>query len=372
MFVGICFVFGALSLQLANGAPQNKNSDSSIVFPGPVQDVSRRYANNTNLPDKCKNQNYCTVKPDDYPQELFNQMFKGKYKEPIFQPTYVMTDDRQGDPEDMDDCESKVEFEQLFKVKSQAGEWFTVVQAPDEHFLQMVRIETCLNPGGSCFKEFEGPSEFQVICKQKYNAWEFLVQDGKSGTKKIHVELPVAVQMNLSTIQSKPYVDVLKFRTLSMPDSCAKEDATYCFERDAQYPTAAVENLLSKINKLSIDNSFYNERLGYESPDCPSNRTDKPIHYIIDDSDTVRAVIQAPQKFEQLYTVEKCIQEGKIKRDTSHFGLNTTLVEHDMECVNMRMKFDFVVLGESWQTLEIVQVKGGIPVCCRCRKMDKK
>ncbi|XP_026737108.1 uncharacterized protein LOC113500487 isoform X2 [Trichoplusia ni] len=191
MFVRICFVFCALSgLKLVCGAPQ-KDADSAIVFPGPVQDVSSRYGNDSNVPDKCKNLNFCNIKPKDYPQETFNKMFKGKIKEPIFQPTFVMTDDRQGDYEDMDDCESTISFERLYQVKAGDGKWHTVVQAPDENYLQMVRIETCVETGASCFKEFEGPLEYQTTCKQKLNAWEFLVHNGKSGTITIKVELPV-------------------------------------------------------------------------------------------------------------------------------------------------------------------------------------
>ncbi|XP_026737109.1 uncharacterized protein LOC113500487 isoform X3 [Trichoplusia ni] len=191
MFVRICFVFCALSgLKLVCGAPQ-KDADSAIVFPGPVQDVSSRYGNDSNVPDKCKNLNFCNIKPKDYPQETFNKMFKGKIKEPIFQPTFVMTDDRQGDYEDMDDCESTISFERLYQVKAGDGKWHTVVQAPDENYLQMVRIETCVSPGSSCFKEFENGHE--IICHQQYNKWEFMVKDdtSESKTKRLIVDLPV-------------------------------------------------------------------------------------------------------------------------------------------------------------------------------------
>lgn len=60
-----------------------------------------------------------------------------------------------------------------------------------------------------------------------------------------------------------------------------------------------------------------------------------------------------------------------MKQDSSNF-LNLTLSHHDMECVTMRMNFDFIVLSENGRGLERVQAKGGIPVCCRCRQMDKK
>ncbi|CAH1637306.1 unnamed protein product [Spodoptera littoralis] len=176
------------SLQLANGASTTKDGDSSIVFPGPTQDIKNRYGNV--VPEKCKDMNFCTVKPNDYPQDLFNKIFKGKFKEPIFQPTFMMTDDRQGDPDEVDDCDTVVTFEPLYKVKSLEGEWRTVVQAPEENYLQMVRIESCKSVGSACFTSFRDPTGLKPFCKQKYSVWEFLVHDGKNGTEKIKVNLP--------------------------------------------------------------------------------------------------------------------------------------------------------------------------------------
>ncbi|KAJ8727371.1 hypothetical protein PYW07_001490 [Mythimna separata] len=191
MFVGIYFVFCALSsLQLTNGAVTKTNGDSSIVFPGPTQDVSNRHGT-VDVPDKCKGKNFCTVKPADYPQELFNKLFKGKFKEQAFQPTYVMTDDRQGDPDEMDDCDTTVTYEPLFTVKTNEGDWRTVVQAPEENYLQMVRLESCNRVGNSCFTDFRLPLGLQTLCTQKYNVWEFLVHDGKDGTEKVKVNLPM-------------------------------------------------------------------------------------------------------------------------------------------------------------------------------------
>lgn len=43
---------------------------------------------------------------------------------------------------DSDKC-FHLQFEPLYKVKSLEGEWRTVVQAPEENYLQMVRIESC-------------------------------------------------------------------------------------------------------------------------------------------------------------------------------------------------------------------------------------
>ena len=55
------------------------DDDSMIVFPGPIQDLSNRHGN-SDVAEICKDKNFCTVKPDDYPQELFNTIFKGKFK----------------------------------------------------------------------------------------------------------------------------------------------------------------------------------------------------------------------------------------------------------------------------------------------------
>nr|XP_021200738.2 uncharacterized protein LOC110384033 [Helicoverpa armigera] len=192
MFLGFYLVFCALnSLHLTNGATTKKKVDySTIIFPGPIQDLSNRYGT-PNISDRCKNQNFCTVKPDDYPEELFNNLFKGKFKEPVFQPTYVMTDDRQGDPDDMDNCDSTVVYEPLYNVKTRQGDWRTVVQAPKENYVQMVRLETCNEVGSVCFTEFKVPLGLQPFCKQKYSVWEFLVHDGNDGTEKIKVDLPI-------------------------------------------------------------------------------------------------------------------------------------------------------------------------------------
>lgn len=193
MFVGIYFILiASCSLDLTNGRVPNKDDpdNTKIIFPGPIQDLSDRY-DAQNVTDPCKGLDYCTIKPKDYPQELFNKMFKGKYKEPIFQPTYIMTDNRQGDPDEKDDCDSTVTYEPLYKVRTQAGDMRTVVQAPEENFLQLVRIESCNNAGSSCFNSFRTPADLQTLCKQKYSVWEFLVHDEKDGTEKVKVDLPI-------------------------------------------------------------------------------------------------------------------------------------------------------------------------------------
>ncbi|KAJ8733496.1 hypothetical protein PYW08_001794 [Mythimna loreyi] len=191
MSVRIYFVFCALSsLQLAKGAVTKTNSDATIVFPGPTQDVSNRRGT-VDIPDKCKDKNFCTVKPDDYPQELFNKLFKGKFKEPPFQPTYVMTADRQGDPDEMDDCETTITYEPLYQVKANDDDWRTVVQAPEENYVQLVRLEACNRVGSSCFTDFRLPLGLETLCTQRYAVWEFLVHDGKNGTERVTVDLPV-------------------------------------------------------------------------------------------------------------------------------------------------------------------------------------
>lgn len=67
-------------------------------------------------------------------------------------------------------------------------------------------------------------------------------------------------------------------------------------------------------------------------------------------------------------TISYSRNEGRITRDTPHFLKSTTLQQFNIECVSTRMNYDFFVLSEdSDNKMEIVQAKGGIPVCCRCR-----
>ncbi|XP_075971340.1 uncharacterized protein LOC142973489 [Anticarsia gemmatalis] len=204
MFVGIRFVFIALcSFQLSIAAVTKKDDDyTKIVFPGPIQDLSTRYGT-PNKTDPCAGLTYCTVKPDDYPQELFNKMFEGKYKEPIYQPTYIMTDDRQGDPDEVDNCEVTVTYEPLYKVSNKQGVWRTVVQAPEKNFLQMVRLETCNEIGSSCFEPFQAPVDLQTSCKQTYGVWEFLVhaEDGSSEPAKFKADLPICCSCHYKPIK---------------------------------------------------------------------------------------------------------------------------------------------------------------------------
>ncbi|XP_026737556.1 uncharacterized protein LOC113500854 [Trichoplusia ni] len=163
------------------------------------------------------------------------------------------------------------------------------------------------------------------------------------------------------------------FDDYEMPESC--EGMSFCFEKGDNYPDDKVAELLKDINFLQVESKDSQDftigsRNGfeYDEPDCPSNATEQPIHYILDESDTVRVVVQMPGRFQQIYTTKWCLNEGRITRDTPHFLKSTTLQQFNIECVSTRMNYDFFVLSEdSDNKMEIVQAKGGIPVCCRCR-----
>lgn len=77
----IKYVLKNLSSQLQNIEILyvSDNINPQIVFPGPVQELGNRFGS-LNETDPCAGQNYCTIKPANYPQELFNKMFKGKFK----------------------------------------------------------------------------------------------------------------------------------------------------------------------------------------------------------------------------------------------------------------------------------------------------
>ncbi|CAH0605601.1 unnamed protein product [Chrysodeixis includens] len=153
-----------------------------------------------------------------------------------------------------------------------------------------------------------------------------------------------------------------------MPESC--EGKTFCFDKGDSYPDDKVAELLQNITLLQVESVKIGSRNGYEydEPDCASESSEQPIHYIVDENDTVRVVVQMPGKFQQIYTTKWCTNEGRITRDTPHFLQSTTLQQFNIECVSTKMNYDFFVLSEGFEKkMEIVQAKGGIPVCCRCR-----
>ncbi|CAB3226559.1 unnamed protein product [Arctia plantaginis] len=193
MFVKTLFVFITIcNLQLTRAAvTKNDKSNSQIVFPGPVQDLGHRYGT-PNETDPCEGQNFCTIKPPDYPQEIFNNIFRGKYKEPIFRPSYVLTDSRAGDSEEADNCASKVKYEPIYQVRPDTlSKWRMVAQAPQENFNQLIRLEVCAAPVDvPCFTKFRGPMDLEATCMQKYSVWEVLVHDEKGGTETLKVDLP--------------------------------------------------------------------------------------------------------------------------------------------------------------------------------------
>ncbi|XP_026749215.3 uncharacterized protein LOC113509994 [Galleria mellonella] len=187
------FCLAAYYVQYADGAARKTGDVSPIVYPGPIKEVTEnRYGSpDDDVPPQCRNQNYCTVKPHGYPQERFNQLFKGA--KPLPQPTLIISEigDRQGDPDEHDGCESDVTYEPLYRVRTKRGDWRTVVQAPEENYVQMVRLEICNDLGASCFTDVGTFPGITTLCKQKTSTWEFLVDNGRNGTERVKAELPV-------------------------------------------------------------------------------------------------------------------------------------------------------------------------------------
>ncbi|GBP18909.1 hypothetical protein EVAR_20441_1 [Eumeta japonica] len=170
--------------------------DLPIKYPGPIKTeglVSRYGGSDDRVPELCRGKTYCTIMPDDYPEEKYNEMFKafkGAPPPPALEEVVIVN--RQGDPDDKDDCESIVTYDRLYKVKEVNKDvWRTVVQAPKSDYVQRVRLETCKNTEASCFTNFMSTSQYSTFCKQKFNTWEVVVDDGNGGTEKIKTELPV-------------------------------------------------------------------------------------------------------------------------------------------------------------------------------------
>ncbi|KAM3960967.1 uncharacterized protein ACR2FA_004917 [Aphomia sociella] len=194
MFMEIFVLFIAVHYsQYADVDAHKLNGYSPIVYPGPIKEVTEnRYGtSDDDIPEECKNKNFCTIKPRGYPQERYNQLFKGK--KIVSQPALIISDiaDRQGDPDEHDGCESEVSYEPLYKVRSKRGDWRTVVQAPEENYVQMVRLESCREPRATCFTEVGTFPGITTMCIQKISTWEFLVDNGKNSTEKVKADLPV-------------------------------------------------------------------------------------------------------------------------------------------------------------------------------------
>ncbi|KAI5646446.1 spaetzle domain-containing protein [Phthorimaea operculella] len=192
------------SLHLVPAPRPNDSSyldPSPIKYPGPVKGLDNKYgsedttdpATNSVIPDECQGKTFCTVKPPDYPEEQFNSLFKGKTQ--VVQVNLIppdTLDNRQGDPSETDGCETTVSYEPLYQVRARRdGTWRTVVQSPQENFVQRVRLEECKNTKQKCFPSIIQDLGIETFCKQKYNVWEVLVSDGKGGTERIKTELPV-------------------------------------------------------------------------------------------------------------------------------------------------------------------------------------
>ncbi|XP_073942697.1 uncharacterized protein isoform X2 [Choristoneura fumiferana] len=170
--------------------------DLPIKYPGPTKNVSNRYGT-VDVPEECKDLNYCTVKPPDYPQEMFDKMFKGSKlgKLPnLVIPSQAEIDlgNRQGGPGELDDCRATVTYEPLYKVRNKrTGDWRVVVNSEQENYVQKVRLETCSKPDTKCFIEYPEAIGYETFCKQKYNDWEIMVSDGQGNTETITTALPV-------------------------------------------------------------------------------------------------------------------------------------------------------------------------------------
>ncbi|CAH2071811.1 unnamed protein product, partial [Iphiclides podalirius] len=188
----LMILVAAYNLHHTNAAWLKQRDNDNIFFPGSIMGDANKFGTD-DIPEECRDKTYCTIKPPSYPEEHFNKMFKGV--KTLAQPTLVlesMLTNRQGDPDERDDCESEVKYEPLYNVRSKRdGEWRVVVQGPGEDYVQRVRLETCTNPDGPCFNVFPPTSDIKVFCKQKYNKWKVLVAKGDNETEKIEVDLPV-------------------------------------------------------------------------------------------------------------------------------------------------------------------------------------
>ncbi|XP_026492762.1 uncharacterized protein LOC113398315 [Vanessa tameamea] len=191
------FIVSASLQQTYAASAKHPMEASSIQYPEPIDKETEH------IPDSCKDLTYCTVKPKDYPEEKFNDMFKD-YKV-VPQPSMVVElNNRQGGPDSADNCESIVTYEPLYKVRPKRDEpWRTVIQVPGKDIIQRVRLETCTTPNAPCFKELSPLPEFVTFCRQKINVWEVMVAKGDNETEMIKAELPVCCSCHYRELDFK-------------------------------------------------------------------------------------------------------------------------------------------------------------------------
>ncbi|CAH2105295.1 unnamed protein product [Euphydryas editha] len=150
--------------------------------------LEKNSINHDDIPEACKDLTYCTIKPKDYPEEKFKDMFKD-YKF-LPQPEMIVEiNNRVGDDSD---CDSEVTYEPLYQVRPKRNEpWRTVIQVPEKNFNQRIRIERCTKPEAPCFTAMQPYEEYTTYCQQKNNKWEVLVYKENNETETITAELPV-------------------------------------------------------------------------------------------------------------------------------------------------------------------------------------
>ncbi|KAG7307817.1 hypothetical protein JYU34_006415 [Plutella xylostella] len=208
MLYGTCFLvvlFSSFSCISAAAKKRNPSPESDVVmYPGPLKETKPEYGPVGSVPKECQGKTYCTVKPPDYPEERYNKLFQG-YKppvdaappQPVLSPTLV---NRQGDPDELDNCQSVVTYEPLYKVRSKRlDDWVTVLQAPRAGYEQRVRLETCTNPNARCFTALPQTDEYTTFCKQKYNTWEVMVEINGTMVKET-TDLPICCSCHYKTV----------------------------------------------------------------------------------------------------------------------------------------------------------------------------
>ncbi|KAJ8733502.1 hypothetical protein PYW08_001800 [Mythimna loreyi] len=156
--------------------------------------------------------------------------------------------------------------------------------------------------------------------------------------------------------------DSSKLLTFHMPASC--DGKNFCFDKNDDYPETEVEKML---DQWPLE--MFGERIGTENgfdcdSECETESSDQPIYYIRDEFDEVRAVVQSPGKFDQIYGTRWCKRPGRISYDTNHI-FKGTWTNKNVTCVNTHMDYDFYVLSSEGK-LQTARAKGGIPVCCKC------
>ncbi|KAL0832538.1 hypothetical protein ABMA28_000748 [Loxostege sticticalis] len=156
-----------------------------------------------------------------------------------------------------------------------------------------------------------------------------------------------------------------------MPPSCFGK--SYCFEKTEKYPQKLIDSIIAKLDPPVVEGEGGMSIAPRDSEDaehgCERRVIFEPIFEILDKDSNVRYVVQS-DRFTQKIRTEACVHPGRITSANwaSHAAYleKSHIQDYNISCVEKRIDYSFLALSLDGNSLEDVDVQGGVPVCCSC------